>query len=80
MASSNTRLTVRRAAKISTAQYENTTVEIELSEDWNEAMGFTESQALESLISRCDAALKRKIDEIELGKIQSKSRASRFGV
>jgi hypothetical protein len=72
------RYTIRREAKISTAQYENTSVSVEISED--ATSGITEEDQLAALIRRADGALRKKIDEIELGNIRSKSKASRFGV
>ena len=77
---SNTRYTIRRAAKISTGNYENTDVSVEISEDYNDAIGLTEPEHIASIIARADTALKRKIDEIELGKRESQSKAKRFGV
>ena len=73
-----TKYSVRRAAKISTGQYENTDVSIEITEDGIE--GLAESEHLDGLIKRCDDAIKRKVDEIEFGQIKSKSKAGRFGV
>lgn len=73
-----TAITVCRSVKISTGNYENTDVSVELSGTFT--AGEDKTLAAVELINRCDAILKIKIDEIELGKRSANSKASRFGV
>jgi hypothetical protein len=71
-------LKIRRAAKISTGNYENTDVAIELDMFFDD---ITSSKAVfDALSTEVDNLLKEAIDKIELGAINAKSKANRFGV
>jgi hypothetical protein len=71
-------ITVRRAAKINTGNYENTDVFVELVSDV--PTSHTYEDVADSLLRQADTILKKKIDDIELGKREAKSKAGRFGV
>lgn len=73
-----TTIRVRRAAKINTGNYENT----DISYEFEAAVSVDEdlSAAVLNLTSKCDEALRNKIDEVELGTRKVQSKAKRFGV
>lgn len=68
---------VRRAVKVSTGNYENTDISIELEETCSsEGLDFT----VNALTNYAKNYLREQIDEIELGKRKVVSKASRFGL
>lgn len=71
-------ITVRRAAKVSTGDYENTDVEVTLKGVLD--LGDSAVSAYDELTTMADAMVRNKIDEIELGKRKVQSKAGRFGV
>lgn len=71
-------VTIRRAAKVSTGNYENTDIEITLVAEVHE--GEAALSVAEDLTSTANAFLKQKIDDIEQGKRELKFKAHRFGV
>lgn len=73
-----TKLAVRRAVKINTGSYENTDIEvaIEAAVDAGDNVG----QAYADLMATADNMVREKVDEIEIGKRRTASKAGRFGL
>ena len=67
-----------RSATINLGNYESTKIEISVVAEFDK--GDNVDGAYEELVNQVDNALKQKIDDIELGKREAKSKAKRFGV
>jgi hypothetical protein len=73
-----TKITVSRAVKINTGNYENTDVGITLEASVQQDESVL--NAAKDLIALTEPILRDKIDDIELGKRKAQSKASRYGV
>lgn len=71
-------ISVRRAAKIKTGNYENTDVEVTVDAVLDVGDNVQAVQA--HVMAIADGIIREKVDEIEIGKRREQSKAGRFGV